>query len=65
MNEIEIEIITQHFFNNVEFVVLNQVFNHSNTQQKTARLIERLRKEFKQIQNENPDFDIVIINDLI
>lgn len=65
LNEIEIEIITQHYFNNVEFVVLNQVFNHSNTQQKTARLIERLRKEFKQIQNENPDFDIVIINDLI
>jgi hypothetical protein len=63
-NEIEIELIRQHYFYNVEFVVLNQVFNHSNTQQKTARLIERLRKEFKQIQNENPDFDIVIINDL-
>ena len=64
-NETDLELIKQHFIYNVEYVVLNQVFNHSNNQQKIARLIKRLQKELTQIQNQNIDFTIKIINDLI
>jgi hypothetical protein len=63
-NDTDLELIKQHFNKNVGFVVLNQVFNHTNIQQKIARLIKRLQKELTQIQNQNIDFDILIINDL-
>lgn len=63
-NEIEIELIKQHYFYNVKYVKLNQVYNHSNTQQKIGKLIIRLNNEFLKIQNQNKDFTVILINDI-
>jgi hypothetical protein len=58
-------LLFEHYMKNVAFVVLNEIYCHSNTQQKTARLIKRLQKELIKVQNENKDAEIILINDLI
>jgi hypothetical protein len=60
----EITLITEHYFYDVKYTVLNKRFQHSNTQQKIARMILILQKKVEEIQNLYPDYTIIIINDL-
>jgi hypothetical protein len=62
--ELDKKLLFEHYLNNVAFVVLNEIYSHSNTQQKTARLIKRLQRELTKVQNENEDKEIILINDL-
>ncbi len=62
--ELDKKLLIEHYMNNVAFVVLNEIYCHSNTQQKTARLIKRLQRELIKVQYENEDKEIILINDL-
>jgi len=64
-SEFEQQLLIDHYVFNLKFVVLNELYKHSNLQQKSNRLITKIKDAILRIKEKNKDFEIIIINDLI
>lgn len=64
-SEFDKQLLIDHYVFNIKFVVLNELYKHSNLQQKANRLITKIKDAILKIKENNLDFEIIIINDLI
>jgi DNA-directed RNA polymerase specialized sigma24 family protein len=64
-SEFEQQLLIDHYVFNLKFVVLNELYKHSNLQQKANRLITKIKDAILRIKEKNIDYEIIIINDLI
>ena len=64
-SEFEQQLLIDHYVFNLKFVVLNELYQHSNLQQKSNRLLTKVKDAILRIKEKNKDYEIIIINDLI